>query len=70
MSFNIDLIVFIFYIIVVFVIGILSAGKNKNTDDYYLAGRKLNWWVIGESLNSCQHLEAPYQRYVQAWICV
>ena len=50
MSFNIDLIVFIFYVLVVFVIGILSAGKSKNTDDYYLAGRKLTWWIIGGSL--------------------
>ena len=50
MSFNIDLIVFIFYIVLVFVIGILSAGKSKNTADYFLAGRKLTWWVIGGSL--------------------
>lgn len=50
MNFNIDLIVFIFYIALVFVIGIVSAGKSKNTDDYFLAGRKLTWWVIGGSL--------------------
>lgn len=50
MTFDIDLVVFIFYIIAVFTIGILSAGKNKNTDDYFLAGRKLTWWVIGGSL--------------------
>ena len=50
MNLNIDLIVFVFYILIVFVIGILSAGKNKNTDDYFLAGRKLTWWIIGGSL--------------------
>lgn len=50
MSFNIDLIVFIFYIVLVFAIGIITAGKSKNTDDYFLAGRKLTWWIIGGSL--------------------
>lgn len=50
MNFNIDLIVFIFYIALVFIIGIFSAGKSKNSEDYFLAGRKLTWWIIGGSL--------------------
>jgi SSS family solute:Na+ symporter len=50
MSFNIDLIVFISYIAIVFAIGILSAGKSKDSEDYFLAGRKLTWWIIGGSL--------------------
>ncbi|WP_347840690.1 sodium/solute symporter [uncultured Draconibacterium sp.] len=50
MNFNIDLIVFIFYIALVFAIGIFSAGKSKNSEDYFLAGRKLTWWIIGGSL--------------------
>ena len=24
--------------------------KNKNTEDYFLAGRSLPWWAIGASL--------------------
>lgn len=47
---NIDLLVFIGYLVLVFAIGIFSAGKSENTDDYFLAGRKLTWWVIGGSL--------------------
>lgn len=47
---NIDLIVFVIYLVIVFVVGILAAGKSKDTDDYFLAGRKLTWWVIGGSL--------------------
>lgn len=50
MSFNIDLIVFVLYLTLVFVIGLVSAGKNKDSEDYFLAGRKLTWWVIGGSL--------------------
>ena len=50
MNVNIDLLVFIIYIVLVFIVGILSAGKSKNTDDYFLAGRKLTWWIIGGSL--------------------
>lgn len=50
MNFNIDLIVFIVYIAIVFIIGIMSAGKSKDSEDYFLAGRRLTWWVIGGSL--------------------
>ncbi len=47
---DLDLTIFLLYLAAVFTIGILSAGKNKDTDDYFLAGRKLTWWVIGGSL--------------------
>ncbi len=49
MFFNLDLIVFIGYIIAVFMVGILVSRKQKS-EDYFLAGRNLTWWVIGGSL--------------------
>ena len=30
--------------------GILASRKEKESDDYFLAGRNLTWWVIGGSM--------------------
>ena len=49
MSAHLDLLVFILYILLVFSIGILVSRKQKS-EDYFLAGRTLTWWVIGGSL--------------------
>ena len=47
---NLDLVIFLGYLAVVFAIGIIVSRKNKVSDDYFLAGRNLTWWVIGGSL--------------------
>lgn len=49
---NLNPVVFAAYLIVVAAVGILASRKNKEeeTDDYFLAGRNLTWWVIGGSL--------------------
>ena len=31
-------------------IGCLFAGKQKTTEDYFLAGRKMSWLVMGRSM--------------------
>lgn len=50
----IDLTIFISYCIIILLVGILSSRKKKgveqNSADYFLAGRSLNWWVIGASI--------------------
>ncbi|MGA2035436.1 MAG: sodium/solute symporter [Thermoguttaceae bacterium] len=47
---NPDLIVFGAYLILVVTVGILASWKEKQSDDYFLAGRNLTWWVIGGSM--------------------
>lgn len=47
---QLDLVIFILYLACVFTIGILVVRKTKVSDDYFLAGRNLTWWVIGGSL--------------------
>ena len=49
MVFNLDFVVFTIYILVVFAVGILVSRKQKS-EDYFLAGRNLTWWLIGGSL--------------------
>jgi solute:Na+ symporter, SSS family len=45
-----DLIVFIGFIIAVVSIGLIKSRHEKNSEDYFLAGRSLSWWLIGFSL--------------------
>jgi SSS family solute:Na+ symporter len=46
-----DTFVFITYILAIFALGINAARKSKKTKrDYFLAGDKLPWWLIGGSI--------------------
>lgn len=48
---TVDLIIILLYLVGILVLGILSASKSKMTsDNYFLAGRSLNWIVIGAAL--------------------
>ncbi len=38
------------YLSFMLLIGVLFAGKQKTTDDYFLAGRKMPWLVVGMSM--------------------
>ena len=47
----IDLIVFIFYILIIVFLGIYASRKGDSTKrDYFLAGDKLPWWMVGGSI--------------------
>jgi len=45
-----DVIVFLIFVISVVTVGILKSRKEKTSEDYFLAGRGLFWWLIGFSL--------------------
>ncbi len=45
-----DVVVFIGFIAAVISLGILKSRKGKTSEDYFLAGRGLSWWLIGFSL--------------------
>ena len=45
-----DISVFVGFIVAVIAIGILKSSKEKSSEDYFLAGRGLSWWLIGFSL--------------------
>ena len=51
---NLDISVVIFYAISLFALAQWvsreQAGHNKDTSDYFLAGKSLPWWAIGASL--------------------
>jgi len=49
-----DIAVFVIYLVVIVTIGLWVSrekkGHEKNTEDYFLAGKSLPWWAIGASL--------------------
>jgi solute:Na+ symporter, SSS family len=45
-----DVTVFIVFIVAVVGLGIFKSRKEKSSEDYFLAGRGLSWWLIGFSL--------------------
>ena len=47
---SIDLVTFIVFIIVVVTVSLYAGRKEENSEDYFLAGRKLTWWLIGFSI--------------------
>jgi len=51
---SLDYIVFFSYFLIVLAIAFYASikpkGKSRNTEDYFLAGRNLPWWIIGTSL--------------------
>jgi len=46
----IDSCIVIVYLIGSVVYGIISAGKQKNSNDYFLGGKRLSWWAVGFSI--------------------
>ena len=46
-----DIVVFVGFFILVIGVGIgMSRGEDDNSEEYFLAGRGLSWWLIGFSL--------------------
>jgi SSS family solute:Na+ symporter len=45
-----DLFTFITFLLVVVVVSLYAGRKEENSEDYFLAGRKLTWWLIGLSI--------------------
>jgi len=74
-----DYIVFALYFVVIigiaFWVSRKPKGHDRNTEDYFLAGRSLPWWIIGASLiasnistEAYEELYAPYYRKMNDWI--
>ncbi|MEP7251855.1 MAG: sodium:solute symporter family protein [Ginsengibacter sp.] len=64
MNFNTtDLVVIILFFLSMVVIGIISYFKSKNSEDYFVAGGKLPWWLAGISHHVSGHSGAVFVAY-------
>ena len=49
---NLDIFIFIVYGIIIIVVGnwmARSKGKEKNSSDYFFAGKSLPWFLVGKN---------------------
>ncbi len=47
---GLDIGVLAVFFVCVITVGLLKSRKEKTSEDYFLAGRDLKWWLIGFSL--------------------
>jgi SSS family solute:Na+ symporter len=45
-----DILVFVAFVVTVVSVGLYQSRSEKGSEDYFLAGRDLKWWLIGFSL--------------------
>ncbi len=46
----VDILIFVVFVICVVGVGLIKSKNEKGSEDYFLAGRGLKWWLIGFSL--------------------
>ena len=62
----------ILYMVVMVYIGIYFSRREKGTDDYFLAGRRIPWWaagisVLGTGLSALTYISHPAMAYSMDW---
>ena len=64
MTFNtLDLLIIILFFLSMLVIGVWSYFKSKNSEDYFVAGGQLSWWLAGISHHVSGHSGAVFVAY-------
>ena len=64
MTFNIlDLVVIILFFLSMIIVGVWSYFRSKNSEDYFVAGGKLPWWLAGISHHVSGHSGAVFVAY-------
>lgn len=48
--FPLDIAIFLAFVVTVVAVGLIKSKNEKSSEDYFLAGRGLSWWLIGFSL--------------------
>lgn len=51
------------FFIAMIVIGVISYYRNKNADDYFVAGANIPWWLAGISHHVSGHSGAVFVAY-------
>ncbi|MEJ7914515.1 MAG: Na+:solute symporter, partial [Chitinophagaceae bacterium] len=64
MAFNfLDIVVIVLFFLSMIVIGVMSYFRSKNSEDYFVAGGKLPWWLAGISHHVSGHSGAVFVAY-------
>lgn len=58
------------YLLGTLALGLWFTGRNKNTNEYFKAGRRIPWWVVGISLSnvsSISYMSIPAKAFAGDW---
>jgi SSS family transporter len=63
----------IIYFIVLVIMGIYFARREKNTDDFFIASRRIPWWaagisIFGTQLSAITFLAVPAKSFAEDWV--
>ena len=61
------------YLVVLVAIGLYFSKREKSTDDYFLAGRRVPWWaaglsIYGTTLSALTFMATPAVTYATNWV--
>ncbi len=68
-----DYIVIVLYLVVLIGIGLYFSRRGENTDDFFLAGRRIPWWaaglsIFGTQLSALTFMAIPAKAYATDWV--
>ena len=69
----IDFIAIVLYFLCLIVIGIVFSRREKTTDDFFIAGRRIPWWAAGISIFATQlsaitFMAVPAKAFTTDWV--
>lgn len=70
---RVDYITLAAYFAVLVAMGLWFAGKGSNTEEFFLAGRRMPWWatglsIFGTQLSSISFMAVPAKVYATDWV--
>lgn len=60
---TLDLVAIVLFFLIMVVVGVMSYFKSKNSEDYFVAGGSLPWWLAGISHHVSGHSGAVFVAY-------
>ncbi|HNT35900.1 MAG TPA: sodium/solute symporter, partial [bacterium] len=68
-----DYIVIVLYLLALIGVGVYCAKREKTTDDFFLAGRRIPWWaaglsIFGTQLSAITFMAIPAKTYSSNWL--
>jgi solute:Na+ symporter, SSS family len=61
------------YLLAILLMGVYFSRREKSTDDFFLAGRRIPWWaaglsIVGTGLSAITFMSFPAKAYADNWI--
>ena len=70
---TLDYLAILVYFLILVYMGIYFARREKSTDDFFVAGRRIPWWaagisIFGTQLSAITFLAVPAKAFAENWV--